>query len=178
MTLRAPSGLVEPSPPPIFALVSSPPPPRSSRPIPRRSRGLLSSPRELRRAGLGATVSLHVGRVPRPQKGRERTRLDSLSLPVCSASRIVHGSAQTPNSGDLLVAGNGAPPAPSSTPAGRPPLSPLIKSRPLISNPTDQGALYPFADHFAKESPKDIDFAPQSSAREKIKEFLYLFKFV
>ena len=29
-----------------------------------------------------------------------------------------------------------------------------------------------------KEAPKNLDFAPQSSAREKIQEFLHLFKFV
>ena len=110
----------------------------------------------------GASANRRVGHPLWPQNPSGWIHLAFLSLPVCSASRIVHGSAQTPNSGDLLVAGNGAPPAPSSTPAGRPPLSPLIKSRPLISNPTDQGAPYPFAGHFAKESPKDIVFARKS----------------
>jgi hypothetical protein len=59
-----------------------------------------------------------------------------------------------------------------------PSLSRSIYSWPSVSNPTVEDVPYPFVGHFAKESPKDIDFAPQSSAREKIKEFLYLFKFV
>ena len=177
MTHCTPSGLVEPSLPPIFTLVSSPPPPRSPRLIPRRSRGLLSFPRELRRAGHGTTVSHRVGGVPWPQKGWEQTCLDLLFPLVRSEWKTEPRSSRISNTGELLTADNGRRRVlPRHRPP--PPLSPPFHLILAVHREIDgQKQLIPLRGSFFLKRPHPFSNSRlQSSAREILGCFLICFK--